>query len=371
MVEKVTACLIGPSLSGKSSLLASWIKCLEQRFDGYPPTTTIGARLMDEADYTAAETQVPPSILKQRGREFASLESYFSDPLRFTATIPEMTFQYFFLVSHGVQGGPPPREIHLQVVDAAGEYTAPTGETAAEGLRKDVIEKFGNQIRQADAVIVVIPLLNFDTAHWVRDVADKLQELRDRPGKLRRVVIVFTQYERLFVRFGSSAFQFASRQAVARFVVQRFLQRAPWLTNLHAFEADGRRKLRFTVTSAFGFVHGHGNPNLNPYQMKEMPFLKFDARANGDRIDRDLWRPFLTADPFIFAATGEESYFTFPYRIVDPSRPFHGDDPDATQRGAGGRRSTDATRAKRDPKSSAQMEDEEASIWTRLRGYFE
>ena len=364
MVEKVTACLIGPSLSGKSSLLASWIKCLEQRFDGYPPTTTINARLMDEADHTAADTQVPLSILKMRGREFARLESSFSDPLRFTSTETEKTFQYFFLVSHGVPGGPAARQIHLQIVDAAGEYTAPTGETAAEGLPADVVEKFGHQIREADAVIAVIPLLNFDSAQWVRDVGDKLQELRDRPGKLRRIVIVFTQYERLFVRFGSSAFQFASRQAVARFVVQRFLQRAPWLNNLHTFEAGGQRKVRFTVTSAFGFVNGHGNPNLNPYREKEMPFLKFDTRANGDRIDRDLWRPFLTADPFIFAATGEESYFTFPYQIVDPSRPFAGREDDPGN--GGGRNSAGAERAKRESKS-----DEEASIWTKLRGYFE
>ncbi len=212
----------------------------------------------------------------------------------------------------------------MQIVDAAGELSAAeSGDDAASA--KQVLEKFDDQIRQAEAIVAVVPLIEFSNAGWADTLRNVLLNLIENPGdKLQRFVVAFSQYERLFVRFGSTAFRLAVLPQVARMVTRSFLDRADWLGSLRKFEIANRGvDVRLTVTSAYGFVKGHGNPNIDPHRKGEHRFGSDQAR--GHLVARNLWRPFLTADPFLYAALGEDGQYTFSFKQLDeasvPVRP--------------------------------------------------
>jgi hypothetical protein len=372
MVEKVTTCLIGPGRGGKSSLLASWVECVKQRADGYSPLTNITVRTIDEAGFSSTKADARAPILSARRGKFVDLEDLFERPSKWMATDLLNTFEYFFRIVRTTASNPTDRRtVLLQVVDAAGEYTAPTG---GSELNEGALKKFEDHLRETDAIIAVIPLVDFDVAQWRHDVEEKLLALIDEPGKLRRIVIAFTQYERLFVRFGTSAFQFAARRAVARYVIREYLARANWLRSLQRFEADGDRQVRFAVTSSYGFVRGHGNPNLDPHLGPNEPEQRFlpSDRSKGT-IARDLWRPFLTADPFLYAALGEDSYFTFRFAALDDSALPRSGAGDAPPSGGDGSRAPGSKDSDTRPQRPPPRQDPDATergIWGALRDYF-
>jgi hypothetical protein len=326
MTDKVTICLIGPSRGGKSSLLASWTECAVQGAHGYPKRLGISVREIDETEFAGAGGPAKPWILGAIGGEYSRLRRTFLSSDQWEATPTEDTYEYFFRVDRQVEangGSGKSSSVLVQIVDAAGELSAgENGEDAASA--KQVLEKFDDQIRQAEAIVAVVPLIEFSNAGWTDTLRAVLLNLIENPGdKLQRLVVVFSQYERLFVRFGSMAFRLAVLPQVARMVARSFLDRADWLANLRRFETGGRVEVRLTVTSAYGFVKGHGNPNIDPHRSGEHRF-GFD-HARGHLVARNLWRPFLTADPFLYAALGEDSQYTFSFKQLDeasvPARP--------------------------------------------------
>jgi hypothetical protein len=68
--------------------------------------------------------------------------------------------------------------------------------------------------------------------------------------------------------------------------------------------------VQFTVTSAYGFTRDFGNPNIDPFAESERRFQLSDEDSLRRAVD-EYWRPFLTADPFIYAASGIPSGFMF------------------------------------------------------------
>jgi hypothetical protein len=127
-----------------------------------------------------------------------------------------------------------------------------------------------------------------------------------------RVVIAFTHYERLFINLGQSAFEFACVPRVARDVMLRALNQSDWADSLNRLHKRGV-DIYFTVTSAYGFVKGYGNPNIDPHQMgDEMPFGRNGSAPSMTRF----WRPFLSAEPFICAALNEPSQFAIPFQDI-------------------------------------------------------
>ena len=72
------------------------------------------------------------------------------------------------------------------------------------------------------------------------------------------------------------------------------------------------------MTSAYGFVKRFQNPNIDPHQPGEQRFRR--PGLEGARGYSEYWRPFLTAEPILYAALDLDSAFTFSYRQIDARR---------------------------------------------------
>jgi hypothetical protein len=204
----------------------------------------------------------------------------------------------------------------LEIVDSAGEIAVPP-EGAEVAILNDVKAKLARQMLNSEAIVMVLPMVRLEDSAWVGTLArliDRLALARD--AKLKRLVVAFSQYERLFMRLGPSAFTYACDPAVALHVLRKSLRSAQWLDRLRALERpSGEVSVRFTVCSSYGFVKQFQNPNMDPHQPGERRFRR--AGLDGPRAYSEYWRPFLTAEPILYAALGLDSAFTFSYAQID------------------------------------------------------
>ena len=204
----------------------------------------------------------------------------------------------------------------LEIVDAAGEIAVPP-DGARVAILNDVKDKFATQLLGADAIVFVLPMVRLEDSGWVSNMArliDRLAQVKEK--RLTRVIVAFSQYERIFARLGPSAFTYACDPALALHVVRKALRAAQWMDGLRALEDGGAGvAVRFTVTSAYGFTKRFQNANVDPHQPGEQRFRR--AGLEGARGFNEFWRPFLTAEPILWAALGLDSAFTFSYAQID------------------------------------------------------
>jgi hypothetical protein len=165
--------------------------------------------------------------------------------------------------------------------------------------------------------VIVLPLVRLEDSAWTGALSRLIDRMALTKGrKLKRVVVVFSQYERLFTRLGPSAFTYACDPAIALHVLRKSLRAAPWLDRLRALEQPGGGvSVRYTVCSAYGFTKRFQNPNMDPHQPGERRFRR--AGIEGHRAYSEYWRPFLTAEPILYAALGLDSAFTFSHAQLD------------------------------------------------------
>jgi len=319
MTEKLTICLVGPRKGGKSSLLASLADCVAQRAFGYPlslrPTLQAISHAEAMADAAAAHSQ---NIFEGPNGDYEKLRRDFVEGGVATDTLD--TYEYYFRLT--LNGVAPPAVIErapwlLEIVDAAGEIAVPP-EGARVAILNDVKDKFAGQMLGAQAIVFVLPMVRLEDSGWISTLArliDRLAQSKDK--KLRRLIVAFSQYERLFIGLGPSAFTYACDPAVALHALRKSLRAAQWLDRLRALESPngGGASVRFTVCSAYGFVKRFQNPNIDPHQPGERRFRR--AGLEGARAYNEYWRPFLTAEPFLYAALGLDSAFTFSYAQLD------------------------------------------------------
>jgi hypothetical protein len=318
MTEKLTICLIGPKASGKSSLLASLTECVAQGAFGYSPRLRPAIGPIREADFRAVEPELSPAnLLVHQEGDYERLQRDFAQGGVATDTLD--TYEYYFRLT--VNGEAPPAILTpgpwlLEIVDSAGEIAAPP-DGVEIAILDDVKTKLARKLLASEAVVLVLPLVRLDDAPWIGALTRLIDRLALAPEKqLRRFVVVFSQYERLFVRLGPSAFTYACDPAVARHALRRALRRAQWLERLRALEQrSGGVRVRFTVASAYGFTKRFQNPNIDPHQPGERRFRR--AGLEGARAAGEYWRPFLTAEPFLYAALGLDSAFTFSFAQLD------------------------------------------------------
>ena len=318
MTEKLTICLIGPKAGGKSSLLAALSECVAQGSFGYSPRLRPAIQPLREADFRSAETEVRPAdFLAHEEGDYERLQRDFAQGGVATDTLD--TYEYYFRLT--VNGEAPsailtPGPWLLEVVDSAGEIAVPP-DGVEIAILDDVKTKLARQLLACEAVVLVLPLVRLEDSLWIGALTRLIDRLTLAPEKkLRRFVVVFSHYERLFVRLGPSAFTYACDPAVARHVLRRALRRAQWLERLRALEAPkGGARVRFTVASSYGFAKRFQNPNIDPHQPGERRFRR--AGLEGARAAGEFWRPFLTAEPFLYAALGLDSAFTFSFTQLD------------------------------------------------------
>ncbi len=325
MAEKLTICLVGPRNAGKSSLLASLTDCVMQSAYGYSPDLRAAIQPVSRSEFENALTAGsrfeilgnPVVAYENLRREFAAGGA---------PTPPADIYEYFFrlTLSAGPSFGAQARTPRLiEIVDASGDIGAPE-DGAPLDIAPGVREKFAAKLLGAEAIVFVLPLLRFDDCRWIGALARLIERLAAaRVKKAKHVVIAFSQYERLFVQLGPSAFTCACDPAVALHVLRKFVQAAPWMDSLRTLEAaDSDVKVRFTVFSAYGFTKTFQNPNIDPHETGERRFHR--ASVDGRRVLSEFWRPFLTAEPILFAALDLDSAFTFSYAQIDGAEPVLG-----------------------------------------------
>lgn len=318
MTEKITVCLVGPKSGGKSSLLASLTDCVAQGAFGYSPLLRPTLQSIDESAFRGdAQPPRPADFFAGDAGDYERLKRDFAESGVATDTLD--TYEYYFRLS--VNGEAPPAILTrgpwlLEIVDSAGEIAAPP-EGAEIAILDDVKNKLARQLLACEAIVLVLPLVRLEDSAWTGALARLIDRLALAPQKnLRRFVVAFSQYERLFTRLGPSAFTYACDPAVAAYVLRKTLRAARWLDRLRALEApNGAASVRFTVCSAYGFTKRFQNPNLDPHQPGEKRFRR--PQIESARACGEYWRPFLTAEPILCAALGLDSAFTFSFAQLD------------------------------------------------------
>ncbi|NBS34815.1 MAG: hypothetical protein EBS82_03075 [Methylocystaceae bacterium] len=318
MSQKVSICLLGPKGAGKSSLLGSLADCVGQGAFGYSPNFHPVLQPISQVDFLKGpidrhradfltHTLSPYERLKQELVAGAS------------ATNTLDTYEYYFRLS---LSGAAPTDLKqegpwlLEIIDSAGDIAMPP-EGAQIALLDDVKTKLAKQILASDAIVLALPLTRFDEVEWsgaLSRLADRIMLAKEK--NLKRFVVALTFYERLFVNLGPDAFTYACDPSVARHVLRKSLRSSNCFDHIRKLmTSNSALQLRFTVCSTFGFTKRFQNPNLDPWLAGEQRFRR--NSLEGARAYSEYWRPFLTAEPFLYAALGLDSAFTFSFDQLD------------------------------------------------------
>ena len=239
MTERLSICLIGPKKGGKSSLLASLVDCVAQSAFGYSPRLRPALQPITEAEYFAESAEPKKAnLLSVEQGDYERLRREFAEGGLATDTLD--TYEYRFRLT--VNGEAPPAAVLrgpwlLEIIDSAGEIAVPP-DGAEVAILNDVKAKLARQMLEADAIVIVLPLVRLEDSGWSGNLARLIDRLALAPEKkLKRLVVVFSQYERLFARLGPSAFTYACDPAVALHALRKSLRAAQWLDRLRALEA--------------------------------------------------------------------------------------------------------------------------------------
>lgn len=325
MAEKLTICLVGPKKGGKSSLLASATDCIFQSAHGYSPDLRPAMQAIMQAEFDAADAAASKfEILDNFATDYGRLRRDFAEGGAPTDTLD--SYEYFFRLT--LNGEAPPEVLEkapylIKIVDAGGDIAIPD-DNAPAAIEDEIRDKFARKLLSAEAIVLVLPLVRLEDSGWIGNMARLIERLVHAPDKkLKRIVVAFSQYERLFVQLGPSAFTYACDPAVALHVLRKSLRAAQWMDSLRSLEVgENNVKVRFTVISAYGFTKTFQNPNIDPHQEGERRFRR--ASVSGPRALNEFWRPFLTAEPILYAALDLDSAFTFSYAQIDGSGPEPG-----------------------------------------------
>jgi hypothetical protein len=355
-LERKTICLLGPKRCGKSSLLRTLRQCLLQDAHGYEPDyiTSFTLKEITRDEFRGGRQDPDDTILTRFVQgDYSDQETVFFERENGTeeSDLPGdgPRQHYFSLEWTAGQGGDAAASgiCLLQIVDAAGELSTPRGPTPEDWERHRV--ELENALRVAHGVILVVPPADGRSERWATYMIEALERLLKRPSPdLRNLAVVFSQYDRLFSRCGRHAVGIAVRPHAALYAIRREFASRVWLRSLtRLMRRAHNTELRFTVASALGFTKVFGNANVDPNaehvspladvatghvaQTVASPEQQFRFRVNGTDA-MQLWWPFLSADPFIFAATGMAGYYMFtPEDVQAEIAPGHENGSDALQ----------------------------------------
>jgi hypothetical protein len=318
MAEKLTICLVGPRKSGKSAMLAAATDCIIQNAHGYSPDLRPAMQSITRAAFHGFDSaSAKLDVFEGLADDYQKLRREFAEG---GAPTDARSYEYFFRLT---LNGEAPRAIRarapylVRIIDAAGDIAIPDEAEPADPLR-EIREDFAAKLLGAEAIVFVLPLVRLEDSAWVANLARLVERLTAAPERrLARAIVAFSQYERLFVRLGPSAFTYACDPAIALHVLRKTLRSAPWIDSLRTLEAHAKVDIRFTVMSAHGFTKTFQNPNIDPHAEGERRFRR--AGVSGVRALQEFWRPFLTVDPILYAALDLASPFMFSYTQIDGS----------------------------------------------------
>lgn len=297
-------------------MLAAATDCIVQNAHGYSPDLRPAMQTITRAVFHGFESASSKlDIFDGLADDYQKLRRDFVDGC---APTDAHSHEYFFRLT---LNGDAPRDVSakapylVRIVDAGGDVAIPD-ETGQTDVLSEARDDFATKLLAADAIVLVLPLVRFEDSGWVGNLARLVERLAlAQDQKSRRLIVAFSHYERLFARLGPSAFTYACDPAVALHVLRKSIRSAPWIDSLRALEAGSKVDIRFTVMSAYGFAKTFQNPNLDPHAAGERRFRH--AGVAGARAFNEFWRPFLVADPILYAALGLESAFMFSHARID------------------------------------------------------
>jgi hypothetical protein len=332
--------LIGPNYAGKSSIFSTFHEALDQGRHGFPRASNPHIRRTAEA--TPVEGLLPADILLDfvHGGRDQAFEKETDAALggNVQATSPEHIYRRHYSLSYYDIDECQQKTVQLTITDAAGEHSFP--KKLQNGVALETRRQLFEELSVCDGLVVVVPFSEAAGVSFVRQLEkwlsglDKIAATQEKPGPVssprqRRVVIALTRYDALFTDFGSDAFKLAADPKIATAIINDLVRAETrgigYRNNIAGFDisADGRFEIAFVPTSSFGFVPGFGCANLDPNVEREDAIAQI-ATSGSPRpfeVEFPLYLgqrlfPFLTADPFIFAATGIRNPFIVPLDLA-------------------------------------------------------
>lgn len=292
--------LTGPVRSGKTNLFVDFAKCVELNFHGFQQLHNI------EIETDRANRRL--------------LRSYYRNLPDATESVTDIRFNLNISLpdASGTEPGAPleDRQFTIHVRDAPGEAAFPeedlTGRTNPHASKlKELDEWFS----KAKGIVLVISALNAGTDAGFEALIEKVEDFFERAGKpefqkLERVAIAISMFDLLLLRFGNRARDIATEPEAVLAILHAHLKPAfDIIKDFRPFPSQEREiDLRFIATSSYGFHPQLGCPNIDTKAETLDPAnSRFPVPLTPDNVRY----PYMTADPFIFAALGLDSPFLF------------------------------------------------------------
>lgn len=292
--------LTGPVRSGKTNLFVDFAKCVELNFHGFQQLHNI------EIETDRANRRL--------------LRSYYRNLPDATESVTDIRFNLNISLpeANGTEPGAPleDRQFTIHVRDAPGEAAFPeedlTGRTNPHASKlKELDEWFS----KAKGIVLVISALNAGTDAGFEALIEKVEDFFERAGKpefqkLERVAIAISMFDLLLLRFGNRSRDIATEPEAVLAILHAHLRPAfDIIKDFRPFPSQERDiDLRFIATSSYGFHPQLGCPNIDTKAETLDPAnSRFPVPLTPDNVRY----PYMTADPFIFAALGLDSPFLF------------------------------------------------------------
>lgn len=292
--------LTGPVMSGKSNLFVDIERCIDLGFHGFPHWRRLA--IETDRNYRAL-------IRQNHGSIPAS-----------TRTATDIRFDLKFRADpHSAIE----ESLVVHVRDAPGEAMFPRSSAARQvqsdkdrlGSLNEQKERLDEWFAKAAGIVLVVSVLGAGAYSGFAELVGKVEDFFQKAGepefeKLERVVVAISMFDLLMLRFGPRALDVATDPEAVLAILNAHMRPAfDVLKDFRPFGQAGRRiDLRFLATSSFGFHTAFGCPNV------ETANTKFDPKEEQypEPLHPEKRRyPYMTADPFVFAAVGMNSPFLF------------------------------------------------------------
>lgn len=326
--------IIGPVGSGKTALLVSLRQCLNTNSHSYINRFKIN--LNTQMESRTDQNILENTSIEKQNNAFSIYESqldhYFNRGLDFDATRDEF-FRLDFrltvsaLVDQGKMKKNKTFEVEFNSFDGGGGLLL----DSIRDIPKERVSKFIEsrkeleaELKKCETFVLCLPIEGTKLSRQARrTLSDYLSRFKNTDEyHVQQVVICFTKYETLGLRYGRNAYRMLANASRAKLEIKRALegslrdiQQALWALN----HTKGK-KVWCVPVSTYGFIPHNGGANLDPHhgllrtRESVSPLTTtIDEPYRNDEAYRHFWRPFLTADPFIFIATNiHENTLIFP-----------------------------------------------------------
>jgi hypothetical protein len=279
--------LTGPTKSGKTNLFIDLERCIDLGFHGFERWREL-----------AIETnRVHRALIRGFNRSLPQS----------TLSATDIRFQLRY------RSASLPHDVTVHVRDAPGEAAFPrsSDNTAMKQAKEDLDKWF----EKAAGIVLVISVVGAGTHSGFMELIDKVEDFFQKAGEpgflsLERVVVAISMFDLLMLRFGPQALDVATDPKAVLAILHEHMRPAfDVLRDFRPFaQSDARLDLRFVATSSYGFHTGFGCPNVETMDEK---FDPKDAQFPGPLRPETKRYPYMTADPFVFAAVGLDSPFLF------------------------------------------------------------